>query len=233
MLNCLMTDKDTQSKMLTEIADLGRTLGNAHRLALLEHIAQGERSVERLADLSTLSVANASQHLQHLKRAGLVQTRREGKHVFYRLGNGPVLQVLDVLRQYAEHQHKEIRDLITDSLSRQDLLEGLSVQQLQSRLEEESVLLLDVRSEEEFALGHLPGAINIPVDVLENRLAELPLDQEIVAYCRGAYCVLSVDAVAALRANGLSADRLKNGFIDWKAKGLAVEGLSQIGSHRT
>lgn len=218
-----MTDPNVQTQIFAELAELARTLGNAHRLALIEHIAQGERAVERLAELSGLSVANTSQHLQHLRRAGFVQTRRDGKHVLYRLGNGPIAELLAALRQYGEHNRSEIRELVSDSFHRRDRLESITREELLSRLQEHSVTLLDVRPEEEFALGHLPGAINIPVEELERRLAELPAGQEIVAYCRGPYCVLSVNAVAALRARGLRARRLENGFPDWKAAGLQVE----------
>ena len=214
-----MPDTPPQSRSLAAFA---RTLGHEHRLALLEHIAQGERSVERLAELSGLSLANASQHLQHLKRAGFVQTRREGKRVFYRLGDGPVVPLLVALRGYAEHYSAQILDIVSDSLNRRERLEGISREELLSRMESGDVTLLDVRPEDEFALGHLPGAINIPIETLAQRLAELPPDQEIVAYCRGPYCTLSVGAVAALRAKGWQARRLDNGFMDWAAAGLTV-----------
>lgn len=218
-----MPDTDSQARIFAAFADIARTLGNAHRLALLEHIAQGERAVERLAALSGLSVANTSQHLQHLRRAGFVQTRRDGKRVLYRLGDGPIANLLGALRQYAEHNLSEIRELVADSVDRRDRLEAMSREELLSRMQENSVTLLDVRPEEEFALGHLPGAINIPLEDLERRLAELPPNHEIVAYCRGPYCVLSANAVAALRAGGLRARQLEDGFPEWKAAGLRVE----------
>ena len=218
-----MTDSDPQTQVFAEFAELARTLGNAHRLILLDHISQGERAVERLAELAGLSLANASQHLQHLKRAGFVQTRREGKRVLYRLGSGPIAKLLDALRDYAEHNRAEIRELIADSLHRHDRLELISREELLNRMQENDVTLLDVRPAEEFALGHLPGAINIPFEELEQRLAELPPEQEIVAYCRGPYCVFSFDAVAALTARGLRARRLEKGFPDWVAAGLKVE----------
>lgn len=205
------------------LAEIAKTLGHAHRLVLLEHVAQGERAVERLAELSGLSVANTSQHLQHLRRAGFVQTRREGKRVLYRLGAGPVAQVLAALRGYAEHQRAEIEEVISDSILRRDRLDGVSVDELLGLLDSESVTLIDVRPAEEFALGHLPGAVNIPPEQLERRLADLPADADIVAYCRGPYCVLSSDAVAALQARGLRARRLEVGFPEWKAAGLRVE----------
>lgn len=218
-----MTNIDIQTQMLRETAELGRTLGHMHRLSLLETIAQGERSVERLAELTGLSVANASQHLQHLRRAGFVQTRRDGKRVLYRLGDGPVLALLAALRQCAEHKRMEIGEFVNDSLHQRNRVEGITRDELLSRMGEDEITLLDVRPEEEYALGHLPGAMNIPLEELESRLAELPPDHEIVAYCRGPYCVLSVNAVTALRARGLQARRLEQGFLDWRAAGLSVE----------
>ena len=185
---------DAQTLIYAELAELARTLGHAHRLMLLEQIGQGERPVERLAELAGLTVANASQHLQHLRRAGLVESRRDGKRVLYRLGGGPIVPLLAALRRQAEHRRAEIQGVVADRIGRPERLEGLSREELLKRLREGGVTLLDVRPEEEFALGHLPGAVNIPVEVLERRLAELPPGQEIVAYCRGPYCVLSVEA---------------------------------------
>ena len=213
-----MSDGDIQGRMFDEFAELARTLGNAHRLLLLEHAAQGERPVERLAQLAGLTVANASQHLQQLKRAGLVASRRDGKHVLYRLGDGPVVNLLDALRQCAEHRRREMGRLAAgagdaEALTREALLE---------RLRHGDALLLDVRPADEYAQGHLPGALNIPLEALPRRLAELPAALEIIAYCRGPFCALSVQAVAALRAGGLAARRLAEGFPDWKAAGLPV-----------
>lgn len=219
---------DFQSHIFEEFAELARTLASAQRLLLLEHIAQGERSVERLAELSGLSVANASQHLQQLRRAGFVVTRRDGKRVLYRLGSGPVIGLLSALRQYAEHNRTQIRELVADRLDRPDSLEAISREELLHRLGEGSITLLDVRPEDEFASGHLPGAINIPIDELERRLAELPAGAQIVAYCRGPYCALSFDAVTVLRGKGFAVRRLDSGFPDWKAAGLAVESRDTV-----
>lgn len=216
-----MTDLPLQH--FIEIAELARTLGHAHRLHLLEHIAQGERAVERLAELCDLSVANTSQHLQHLRRVGFVQTRRDGKRVLYRLGSGPLLEVLGALRAFAEHNRGAVRELMADSMTGQERLEAMSRDELVQRLQEQSVTLLDVRSHEEYALGHLPGAINLPLEELEQRLAELPREQEIIAYCRGPWCVLSGAAVTALRERGFKVRRLNSGFPDWQAAGLRVE----------
>ncbi|CEJ12555.1 Biofilm growth-associated repressor [bacterium YEK0313] len=217
-----MTGPDTQIEIFSAFAELARALASPHRLMLLEHVAQGERPVERLAALTGLSIANASQHLQQLRRAGFVQTRRNGKQVLYRLGNGPVLPLLAALRSYGEHNRSEIRALIADSFGRRDQLEAISREELVSRLMAGDVTLIDVRPEEEFRQGHLPGAVNLPLGELERRLAELSRAKEVVAYCRGPYCVLSFEAVAALRAGGFRARRFDGGFPSWKDAGLAV-----------
>ncbi|MDQ2187176.1 metalloregulator ArsR/SmtB family transcription factor [Alcaligenaceae bacterium A4P071] len=215
---------DPPAETLTELADIAKTLGHAHRLALLEAIFQHESSVERLAELSGLSVTNASQHLQQLRRAGFVQTRREGKHVLYRIGAGPVANVLAALRDYLAHQQAEIQRVVSDSIQHPEHLEGVSIEELMHRLEE-GVLLLDVRSEADYAAGHIPGAINIPTEALEDHFAELPRDQDILAYCGGRYCVLSIQAVSLLRAQGFKAHRLGDGFPGWRAAGLRVEAV--------
>lgn len=209
--------------IFVELADLARSLAHPHRIALLDHVGQGEFAVERLAELSGLSMANTSQHLQQLRRAGLVQTRRDGKRVLYRLGGGPVAEVLAALRAHAEHMRAEIRGLVADSFRQPEKLQAMSREELLGLMRSDGVVLLDVRPEDEFAQGHLPGALNIPADELERRLAELPADQQIVAYCRGPHCVLSLDAVVSLRAKGLRARRLEDGFPDWKAAGLPIE----------
>ncbi|MCW2242462.1 ArsR/SmtB family transcription factor [Azospirillum canadense] len=213
-------------QIFEQLAELARTLGHAHRLELLEHLAQGERSVETLAALTGLSVANASQHLQHLRRHGFAQTRRDGKRVMYRLGDGPILDVLAAFRRLAEHNVAEVREIVAACFTRLDSLEAISREELSQRLQEGSVTVLDVRPQGEFALGHLPGAVNIPLADLQQRLADLPADQEVVAYCRGPYCVLSFEAVAALRRLGYRVRRLEDGYPEWKAAGLPVEAIS-------
>lgn len=212
-----------KNQIFEQFAELARVLGHAHRLELLEHISQGERSVERLAQLTGLSVANTSQHLQHLRRGGFTRSRRDGKRVLYRLGDGPILPLLSALRCYAERNRAEVREIVTDYFDKLDQLEPVSREELITRLQDGDVTLLDVRPGDEFALGHLPGALNVPFDELERRLSELPKDQEIVAYCRGPYCVLSFEAVAALRARGYKIRRLEDGFPEWKDAGLEVE----------
>lgn len=204
------------------LAALGRALGSPQRLELLEHAAQGERPVEALAALAGLSVANASHHLKQLKHAGLVQARRSGKQVLYRLVAGPPERLLAALRAQGEHAHAEVRQIIKDSFLRLDSLEPVTRADLLHRLEADDVVLLDVRPGDEFALGHVPGAINIPLAELERRLADLPVEREIVAYCRGPYCILAFEAVAALRTRGYRARRLEDGYPEWKAAGMAV-----------
>ena len=203
---------------LTGSAGFAHILGSAPRLRLLEQIARGEHAVEQLVEITGLSVANTSQHLQQLRRAGFVQARRDGKRVLYRLGSGPIVPLLAALDVYAQHQRSELQ-----ALSRGDQVEAISGDELFARMHEASITVLDVRPAREFATGHLPGAINIPLDDLQRRLAELPVNQEIAAYCRGPYCVLSVQAVAALRQHGLPARRLDSGYDHWQAAGRPVK----------
>ncbi|UJB30034.1 metalloregulator ArsR/SmtB family transcription factor [Chromobacterium sp. Beijing] len=215
-----------------DLADLARTLSHAHRLLLLEHIAQSERPVERLAELAGLSIANASQHLQHLKRAGLALSRRDGKRVMYRLGDGPILAVLDALRRQTEHRRAAVRALLDDAAARPETLDGVTLDELLRRLGDGDLILLDVRPADEYAAGHLPGALNLPPERLEHGLAQLSAGAEIIAYCRGPFCVLSTQAVAALRARGLNARRLDSGFPQWKAAGLEVETGAPAGADK-
>ncbi len=216
-------NNEAQRQVFTRWADVARSLSNSHRLMLLQHITQGEYPVERLAELASLSVANASQHLQHLKRAGFVQARREGKHVYYGLGNGPVGELLSAIRHYVEYQHHEIQMLLANSVNQNENVEPISREELLERLEAGDVTLLDVRPQEEYQAGHLPGAINIPVEELDSRLSELNQKQAVVAYCRGPYCVLSVNAVNVLQKRGFLALRFNEGFPQWKAAGLDVD----------
>lgn len=217
-----MSSLSPKRQLFEQFADLARALGHAHRLELIEHLAQGERSVEALAGKIGQSVANTSQHLQQMRRAGLVTTRRDGKRVIYRLADGPVLEAVAGLQRLAEANLAEVREVVATYFTGRDNLEPVGREELTARLRTESVTLLDLRPEDEFALGHLPGALNIPLDQLEARLAELPAGREVIAYCRGPYCVLSFEAVALLRARGLPVRRLEDGFPEWRAAGLAI-----------
>jgi len=212
-----------KKQVLIQLAEVAKALGHAHRLELLELIAQGERSVDALAATAGLSVANASQHLQQLRRTGVVTARRNGKSVLYSLADDAVLDVLRALRRLAEGNVAAVQQLLAGYFYDRDSLEPVSREELVRRMREGVASLLDVRPEYEFDLGHLPGALNVPLRDLMRRLAEIPRDQEIVAYCRGPYCVFSFEAVALLRARGFRARRLEEGFPEWRAAGLPVE----------
>jgi ArsR family transcriptional regulator len=217
-----MSTRSPKRALFVEFAAVAKSLGHSHRLELLEQLAQGERSVDVLADRTGLSVANASQHLQHLRRAGLVANRRDGKFVHYRLTDDAVLEVLAGLRKVAERNVAEVERVVRSYFNERDSLEAVSREELLDRSRAGTVTILDVRPEDEFALGHLPGALNIPLRELEARLGEMDPDQEIVAYCRGPYCVLSYEAVAQLRARGFKVRRLEDGLPEWRAAGLPV-----------
>ena len=217
-----MSTRNPKLALFAQFAAVAKSLAHTHRLELLEQLAQGERSVEVLADRTRLSIANASQHLQHMRRAGLVANRRDGKFVYYRLVDDSVLDLLAALRRIAERNVAEVERVIRSFFYNRDSLEPVSRAELLKRSHAGEVIVLDVRPEDEFALGHLPGAVNMPLQKLEIRLAELDPAQEIVAYCRGPYCVLSYEAVAFLRARGFKARRLEDGLPEWRAAGLPV-----------
>jgi ArsR family transcriptional regulator len=208
--------------MYGAFAAVAKAIGHEHRLELLELVAQGERSVERLAECTGLSVANVSQHLQHLRRTGLITSRRQAKFVLYRLADDAVLTLLTALRSVAERNLGEVDRLLRSYFHERDGLEPISRAELLRRIKDKTVIVLDVRPQDEFALGHVPGARNIPVDALKHHLSRFDRDTEIVAYCRGPYCVMSFEAVALLRKRGFKARRLEDGFPEWKAAGLSV-----------
>jgi rhodanese-related sulfurtransferase/DNA-binding transcriptional ArsR family regulator len=218
----MLSTPDPKLALFAQFAAVAKSLGHAHRLELLEQLAQGERSVEVLADRTRLSIANASQHLQQMRRAGLVTSRRDGKFVYYRLADDAVLELLAALRRIAERNVAEVERVVRSYFDQRDSLEPVSREELVQRSRAGTVTILDVRPEDEFALGHLPGALNIPLRKLKARLGEIDPKQEVVAYCRGPYCVLSYEAVAALRARGFKARRLEDGLPEWRVAGLPV-----------
>lgn len=221
-----MSSRNAASTVRAALAEVAKALGHEHRIELIEQLAQGPRSVDALAARVGLSVANASQHLQHLRRAGLITAQRDGKRVIYRLADDAevnIVSLLGALRHVAEHATAAMERVIHSYFHARDELEPVAAAELTARLRDGSVMLLDVRPNDEYSLGHLPGALNIPLRELEQRLSELPSGQEIVAYCRGPYCVLSFEAVAALRARGFQVRRFEEGFPEWKAAGLPVE----------
>ncbi len=204
-----------------QFARVAKALSNGHRLELLEFLAQRERSVEELARLSGLSVANTSQHLQQLKQADMVTGRKDGQRVYYRITHEDVIALFDALRRVAERHLTEVNRLVSAYLEVKDDLEPVSPEELLRRIQQGLVTVIDVRPREEYAAGHLPGAINVPLDELSERAEELR-GQEVVAYCRGPHCVLAFDAVAQLRAKGISAQRLSGGMPEWRLQGLPV-----------
>ncbi len=206
-----------------QFARLGKALSNGRRLELLEYLAQGERSVEQLAKVSGLSVANTSQHLQQMRQAGLVSARRDGKHILHSLAGEDVVQLLDMLRTVAERRLAEVREMVANVLTARDNLEPVQAAELLERSRLGLVTVLDVRPPEEYEAGHLPGAINLTLAELEQQLDRLPADKEVIAYCRGPYCVLSFEAVARLRERGFKARRLEQGYPEWKLAGLPTE----------
>jgi ArsR family transcriptional regulator len=217
-----MSSGSPKLTLFTKFAAVAKSLAHANRLELLEQLAQGERSVEVLAKQTGLSVANTSQHLQQMRRVGIVTTRREGKFIFYILADDAVLDLMAALRRIAERNIAEVERVIRSYFDSRDNLEPISRAELLEHARAGAVTVLDVRPADEFALGHVPGAVNIPLHDLEARLAEFDPAQEIVAYCRGAYCVLSYEAVAVLRARGFKARRLEDGLPEWRAAGLPI-----------
>lgn len=224
-----MSSGNFKHELFLQFARIGKALSNANRLELLEFLAQGEHSVEALARVSGLTVANTSQHLRHLHHAGLVDTRKEGQFVHYRLAGNEVVALLDMVRDVAEKHLAEVDRLVNSYLTIKDNLEPVPAKELLTRARNGEVTVLDVRPAGEYAAGHLPGAVNIPLDELEKHLDQFRPGQEIVAYCRGPYCVLAYDAVARLRQQGLKARRLEDGFPEWKTAGLPVEGGGDSG----
>jgi rhodanese-related sulfurtransferase/DNA-binding transcriptional ArsR family regulator len=222
-----MSSHSPKQILFAAFAAVAKALAHPHRLSLVEQLAQGERSVEVLAGCLRLSIANTSQHLQHLRRAGLVAAKRDGKFVFYRLTDNAVLELLAATRRIAERNSAEVAELVRRYFDDRDSLEPVSRKELMARLKAGVVTVLDVRPRDEFDLGHLPGAINIPLAELKRRLADLDPKREIVAYCRGPYCVLSYEAVAMLRARGFNIRRLEDGLPEWRAAGLPVALESQ------
>jgi rhodanese-related sulfurtransferase len=215
-----MGDRDAKNALFNLFAQVGKAMGSGKRLELLDLLAQGERTVEALARAADLGLTTASAHLQTLKRANLVATRRDGTKIYYRLAGPDVASLYALVRSVASEHLAEVQAARaaylgpdTDEVSREELLR---------RVESGQATVIDVRPAEEFAAGHIPGAVSIPVEELADRLAELPLDQEIVAYCRGAYCVLAHDAVRLLAAHGHPARRLADGMLEWRLADLPV-----------
>jgi rhodanese-related sulfurtransferase len=212
-----------KDQLYEQFARISKALANPHRLELLEVLAQCERTVEALAEETGLTVANASQHLQILRAAHLVDARREGVSMYYRLADDSVFTMWQAIRTVGEAQLAEIDRVVETYLHDRRDFQPMTAQELLRRLNDEQVIVLDVRPTEEYTVRHLPHARSLPMTELEARLAELPVDKEIIAYCRGPYCVFADEAVALLRARGYQAHRLAEGLPDWRALGLPIE----------
>ena len=220
-----MGDRAAKTALFDEFARAAKALASGRRIELLDVLANGERTVEALAGEVGLTVANTSQHLQILRQAGLVSSRREGTSIHYRLASPEVFELWRTLRTLAASRLAEVERLAAAYLGSRDELQPVTREELTRRLQDgDNLVVLDVRPAAEYAAGHLPGAVSIPVGELRRRLAELPADREIVAYCRGPYCAFAHEAVGLLREEGFAARRLEDGLPEWQAAGLAITG---------
>ncbi len=217
------TSQRFKAAIYQQLARVGKAVASPRRLEILDLLAQSPNTVEGLARKTGQSIANTSQHLQRLRRARLVEAAKRGLYVTYRLSDGGVAEFYRALRLLGEARLAEIRELTRDFLAARGALEPVDQEALVDRMKRGAVTVVDVRPVEEYRAGHIPGALSMPLRELEQRLAELPTDREIVAYCRGPYCVLAVEAVGRLRARGFKAWRLEEGIPDWRARGLPVE----------
>jgi rhodanese-related sulfurtransferase/DNA-binding transcriptional ArsR family regulator len=218
-----MAVKDYKKSIFEQFARTGKAFSNAHRIELLEILAQGERTVEQLSQAAGLTVANTSQHLQLLRSAGLVTAHKVGQYVHYNLSDDLVIDLLVALRKLSERHLAEVERLVNTYLTVKDDLEPIHIQELMERAGDGTVTVLDVRPEAEFEAGHIKGALGIPMDQLEDRVDELQPELQVVAYCRGPYCMLAYDAVAILREKGFDAVRLEEGFPEWRKAGMPVD----------
>ena len=205
-----------------QFARIGKALSSPRRLELIDLLAQGEWNVEELAEEAGMSVANASRHLQVLRRERLVASQKDGTYVYYRLANPEVYRAWQAIRRLAEGQLADVERIVEQYLTQRRQFEPVTIMELEKKLEDGDVLLLDVRPEEEYRAGHIPGARSVPLDELEERVEDLPAETDIIAYCRGPYCVFSDDAVTQLQQAGRAARRLDGGLPDWLAEGRPV-----------
>jgi len=219
-------NRNFKDAIYEQFARLGKAVSAPKRLELLDLLCQGPRTVEVLADLASLSVANTSQHLQVLRAARLVEAEKRGLHVEYRLAGEDVCEFFLALRRLAEGRLAEIELVTREYLGRRDAMETVTGDELLRRVKRGEVTVLDVRPVEEYRAGHIPGAVSIPLGELKARFKELPKRREVVAYCRGPYCVFAVEAVELLRKKGFTAHRMQEGVLDWRSRGWRVESES-------
>ena len=217
-----MSSANPKAALFAEFAAVAKALGHPERLEILEMLAQGERSVDALAGRMGLPIANVSQHLRLMRQAGLLTSRRAGKHIHYSLSDPSVLALTGALQRVAERNLSQVREVLGGYFRERDAMEPISRRELSRRLKDDMVTVLDVRPPDEFAAGHLPSAVNIPLKTLKRRLRDIPKGREIIAYCRGPYCVLAFEAVSLLRQHGYAARRLEDGYPEWQNAGLPV-----------
>jgi rhodanese-related sulfurtransferase len=221
-----MGDRVAKDALFEGLSGPAKALGNGRRAEIVDLLAQGERPVEEIAEQTAQSVSNTSHHLQQLLRVGLVLTRRAGTRIYYRLASDSVAALWAALREVAAGHQGEIDRLAEAYLGNRGELETMTRAELQQRLRDRDVVVLDVRPAPEFAAGHIPGARNVPISDLEQRLRQIPADAQVVAYCRGPYCAYADEAVRLLRRRGRDALRLEDGFPEWARAGLPVEALT-------
>jgi rhodanese-related sulfurtransferase/DNA-binding transcriptional ArsR family regulator len=222
----MLTSPHFRDTLLSHFARIGKAVSSPSRLKLLDLLAQGEKNVETLARQAGLTVKNTSAHLRALRAVSLVADRRDGTHIYYALadeGDEGVVAFLRSLEELACRHLAEVERIVQQHFESLDELEPLGAAELTERMRTDELVLLDVRPPDEYRAGHIPGAISIPVGELERRLAEIPPDREVVAYCRGPYCVLSLQAITVLRERGRSVRRLAVGLPDWRALGYPIE----------
>lgn len=212
----MVNERDLKDLLYQEFARIGKSLSSPKRLEILDLLSQSPKSVEELSKATTMSVANVSQHLQTLSNSRLVKFKRKGNYVIYELANTAIIDFLKSLRTLSEKQLVEVQQIKREFLNANLGLHGVSLSELKDRMEKGEVLLLDVRPKEEYDEAHIPGAVSIPIEELRGKLSTLPTNYDVVAYCRGPYCLLSVEAVKLLKTKGINAFRLENGVQDWK-----------------
>jgi rhodanese-related sulfurtransferase/DNA-binding transcriptional ArsR family regulator len=217
-----MAHRELKDALYSQFARVGHAVASPKRIEVLDLLSQGEKTVEQLAEQSAMPVKNTSAHLRVLRQARLVETRRQGTYVFYRLADDDVFRFLRELQALGRSRLAEVEQVASLYLDGRDELEPVTLGELRRRLRDGDVTVVDVRPEEEYRAGHIPGALSIPVAEMRRRLAEIPKRREVVAYCRGQYCVYSVEAVALLRKHGYRARRAREGLPDWRASGLPV-----------
>jgi rhodanese-related sulfurtransferase/DNA-binding transcriptional ArsR family regulator len=222
--------RDFKDRLYGHFAQLGKALANPLRIEFLELLAQSERTVESLADETGVSLANASQHLQALRHAGLVDSRKEGLFVRYRLADHAVVELCVALRRVAERRSAELHRLVREHFTERSDAEAVAMADLLKRARSKDIVILDTRPPNEYAAGHIAGAISVPVDEMQRRLKDLPKSRDYVAYCRGPYCVYADRAVEILRTSGRRAQRLLEGFPEWRMAGFPIESGSAKGS---